>query len=147
MNKDVEERFTEISDIGGHDATFEETFLNAAGTDIVTRKKKFLFKILILLHASGNLSFRTEEYIRNCARAFGMHATCSVFPVAAMLSIHESPNLDLTSNSNSYTIAISPGYKVATLCALDNLCYSIKSGKDFEEAEKVLHAIENAPEL
>ena len=147
MNNDAEERFTDISEIGGYDAAFEESFLNAAGTDIVTRKKKFLFKILILLHGSGNLSFRTEEYVRNCASAFGMHATCSVFPVAAMLSIHETPNLDLTSNSNSYTIAISPGYKVSKLCALDNLCYEIKNGKEFEAAEKVLQEIDNVPEL
>jgi hypothetical protein len=74
--------------------------------DDETIRKKFLFRLVAALHSAGNLSFRTETYLRDVAHAFDMQATCTVFPVSATLSFQESSNHLNAGTSDSYSIAI-----------------------------------------
>lgn len=74
--------------------------------DDETIRKKFLFRLVVALHNAGNLSFRTETYVRDVALAFDMHATCTVFPVSATLAFQVSSNHLNAGTSDSYSITI-----------------------------------------
>ena len=114
---------------------------------IATRKKKFLFRLVVALHSSGNLSFRTEEYIKRCAEQFGLKCVCTIFPVSAMFAIHDNTSTDLL-YSTSYTVPIGFGFHCQKLNSLDQLCHDIiVNGCNFEVADKRLLDIENAPQL
>lgn len=110
-------------------------------------KKKFLVRLLSALHSAGNLSFRTESYVKNVAKKFDLSVSCTVFPVTALLTFHhESSTSDFT--SESYTFGINSGLDCRRLAMLDQLCFDIyRSLLDFGTADIRLKYIEEAPEL
>lgn len=109
----------------------------------ICRKKKFILRLISELHSAGNLSFRTEEYVKHVARMFNVYASCNVFPVNATVTIHDITGSNPMS-SQSYTIPISSGLNCAKLALLDQLCYDIrKSYIDFNSADNKLSEIED----
>jgi hypothetical protein len=84
-----------------YDESFEEHILKMGASyneDDHTRKKKFLFRLVLALHASGNMSYKTEQYIRMVANVYQVHCTCLLLPVTAVFTFHTS-----ATNLSSYT--------------------------------------------
>ena len=112
-----------------------------------SRCKKFLFRLLTSLHAAGNLSYRTEETVEKVAATFNMNATCTVFPLSAMVSFN--PVIQLNgSSSESYSFRTSTGFDCSKLSQLNQLSYDIIRGNlDLQSGDKRLRMIEEATPL
>jgi uncharacterized membrane protein YjjP (DUF1212 family) len=86
---------------------YEESLIRGAGDkqeDEHTRKKKFIFRLVLALHSSGNVSYKTEEYIRLVAHVYGLHCSCAIFPVTAMITFHENSAQLNPHSSESYSL-------------------------------------------
>lgn len=116
--------------------------------DPKTLLKKFLFRLLIELHDAGNLSFKTEDYIRKVARAYNVHASIILAPTSAILYFQQSHHLSPTT-VETYCIRIKNGLNFSKLEKLDTLCWMIcgKKKLSFEDATKELENIVNSQPL
>jgi uncharacterized membrane protein YjjP (DUF1212 family) len=107
--------------------------------------KLFLFHFLSELHASGNLTYRTEKYIYLIGKNYGLHATATILFRRAILSFQELKTLNAMS-SETYTLAIHSGWKYGNLILLDQLCYDIlQKDLSFQEATQRLETIRQNP--
>jgi uncharacterized membrane protein YjjP (DUF1212 family) len=103
--------------------------------------KLFLFHFLSELHASGNMTYRTEKYIYLIGKNYGIHATATILFRRAIISFQELNSLNAMS-SETYTIAIHSGWKYGNLLLLDQLCYEIlQKNLKFPEATHQLEMI------
>jgi uncharacterized membrane protein YjjP (DUF1212 family) len=130
------------------DGIDEENFDIAEGDsqeDDVTKKKKFVLRLVKALQSSGNFSFRTESVTQTVAHSLGLNCVCTIFPVLATLTFyHDSSYLHPTS-TESYSIRIKGGFSCSKLGALDNLCFDLtRSGISFKDAEVKLAEIDEA---
>lgn len=115
--------------------------------DCETRKKKFLMRLITSLHISGNLSFRTEEYVESVGKKFNIHCTCVLFPVSAILSITTMTAATPLANE-SYIFRIRSGLNCSKLHSLNQLCFDIlKRDMSLQAAEEVLRGIDSATPL
>lgn len=80
--------------------------------DRITTLKKFIFKLVVELHHAGNLTFRTEDYIRKVTEAYNLHSTCAILPSCAILTFHESAQLS-PATCSSYCIRIRYTIKIS----------------------------------
>jgi hypothetical protein len=99
VNYDIKEEW--------YDEAFEEHLLKKGsryGEDEHSRKKKFIFRMVLALHASGNISYKTEEYTRMIAKAYGLHCSCAILPVSVMITFHDSSTKLSPHTSESYSL-------------------------------------------
>lgn len=121
------------------------------------RKKKFLLRLVKILHASGNLSFRTESVVQQVSDSLGLQCVCNLFPVLATLTFYAQPAVNSgagkipkfqRSNTDTYSIRIKSKFSCSKLGGLNNLCIDInKNCVTFEEAEDILEDIDEAPPM
>jgi uncharacterized membrane protein YjjP (DUF1212 family) len=109
--------------------------------------KKFLFRLLSALHGCGNLSFRTEKYIRQVGRSYGCDVAATLLPSRAIVSFQKKQSVHPLA-SETYTFAINGGWLWKNHALLDQLCFDITHHNlDFESASQRLRDIEEAPPL
>jgi len=82
--------------------------------DRKTTKKKFVIRLASALHASGNLTFRTEKLISRVSRKIGLHLTMSILPKRLHITFHENLALDPT-KSESYIFDLPSSWDVHKL--------------------------------
>lgn len=116
--------------------------------DKITIIKKFLFRLLIELHISGNFSFKTEDYIKKVGKEYNYHVNCIILPTSATLTFQQTHLLSSTS-IETYTIRISNGLNFSKLENLDLLCSSICGRKQltYDLAVQQLQTIATAKPL
>ena len=112
--------------------------------DNLTNLKKFLFRLVIELHSSGNLSFKTEEYIKKVGFSYSLHVNCIILPSFATIYFQQSHLLSPIT-TETYTIKIKNGLDFSKLDRLDLLCYNIcgknklSSDLAIEQLNKISH--------
>ena len=109
--------------------------------------KKFLIRLLIELHRAGELSFKTEEYVKKVARIYSLRATCVILPASATIVFH-SDHMN-SSSSESYSLNIRGGFNWSKLVQLEQLCASIcgREERKFSDVMIRLYAILEEPPL
>lgn len=113
-----------------------------------TNRKKFLFRLVRQLHMSGNLSYRTEEYVRQISMSFNMCASCLVLPVCATISFQGSTSNLNPNTCESYTITLQSGLNCSKLSKLDQICFDIFQDRiDFATADNRLLEIEESTSM
>ena len=133
-----------IISVGSDDDKSSEILIRFGGNDEIVRRKQFLIRLLSALHAAGNFSFRTELDVRQVAKVFDLSISCTVFPVTALVSFHESNQLN-PNTTDSYTISINSGLNCSRLSLLEQLCFELcRSRLDFHAAEHKLASIERS---
>lgn len=111
------------------------------------RVKKFLFRLLSALHSCGNLSFRTEKYIKQTGRSYGVNVAATLLPSRAIVSFQKKRS-NHPFSSETYTFSIDGGWLWRKHALLDQLCHDITHHNlDFASASQRLKEIEDAPPL
>jgi hypothetical protein len=105
---DIEEGSELIEEVN-FDEVFEDYLLKRGSRqygydDEHSRKKKFIFRLILALHAAGNISYKTEEYARSVAKAYALHCTCTILPTTVMITFHNSTIKLGPQTSESYSL-------------------------------------------
>ena len=114
--------------------------------DESTIKKKFLIRLVVALHASGNLTFRTEKLINRVSKRIGVHSTCTILPKRFFISFQDELVFN-PSKSESHTFSLTYGWDFSNLNQLEHLCNDVRKGCDFFDAEERLAGIEGNSKL
>ena len=113
--------------------------------DARAAKKKFLIRLLISLHNSGNFVFRTERLSNRVAERLGIYTTVTIFHRRMIISFQSCLALD-PAKTESYTFMLGGGLNIWKLTTLEQLVYDFAKSKsiDFDEAQRRLDAIDAA---
>lgn len=125
----------------------------AASTDSNLRLQKlFLVRLVVALHSSGNLTFRTEKLVARVGRRLGLQVTSTILPGRVIMTYMPLASALDPSCSESYTFHCPGGLHIQKLMMLEQLCFDMAAKskgqhKDqaFSDALRSLDTIEKVP--
>ena len=125
----------------------------AASADSALRLQKlFLVRLVVALHSSGNLTFRTEKLVARVGRRLGLQVTSTILPGRVIMTYMPVASALDPSCSESYTFHCPGGLHIQKLMMLEQLCFDLAAKskgqhKDqaFSDALRSLDTIEKVP--